>query len=100
MTVQWYRKNVLAGPEVQAVQVADELEALYEVAQWIHANGGRLTDPLHTFDSAFRIHSKGGDLAVHPGDYVVLSGNGQFSVATPDVFEATHEFLTSITEKE
>lgn len=88
MTPKTYRKKPV---EIQAMQVIDDLSEVYRVAEWIHANGGKLTDPLYTLDCAFRIHTLEGDMAVNPGDYVIRGVQGEFYPCKPDIFEATYE---------
>jgi hypothetical protein len=92
MNAKTYRKKPV---EIQAVQVIDDLTQIYEVAEWIHANGGKLTDPLCTFDCAFRIHTLEGDMAVNLGDYVIRGVKGEFYPCKPDIFEATYEAVES-----
>lgn len=83
-----YRKKPVV---IEAMQVSDDLEQLYDVAKWIDANGGKLTDPLHTFDCAFRIKTLEGEMAVNPGDYVIRGVKGEFYSCRGDIFEATYE---------
>lgn len=65
----------------EARQVPDDLNGIYEIAQWIYSDGGKLTDPLHTFDCAFKLHGPGGDTAVQVGDWVIRVAAGEFAVA-------------------
>ncbi len=85
------RRFRLGDIEVEAVQVHDSLAVVQTIAAWIYRNGGRLTDPLTTFDCAFRLHTVNGLLPVNVGDWVSRSvASGAFYRHSDDVF--TTEF--------
>jgi hypothetical protein len=81
------QRYLMGEIEVEAVQVPDDLGAVMAIADWIHTNGGRLTDPMTTFDCAFRLYTVNGKLPVNVGDWVSRSvASGAFYRHKPDVF--------------
>ncbi len=87
MTPQRY---LCGATPVDAVQVPDDLGGVMAIADWIHTNGGRLTDPMATFDCAFRLYLADGTTTqpVRVGDWVVRfpSGSREFHRYTADTF--------------
>ncbi len=84
--VQRFRAH---GTEVDAVQVYDDLGQNLAVAEWIHTNGGRLTDPMTTFDCNFKVYIDGAQVPVNIGDWVLrFVAHGSFAVWAHHKFEA------------
>ncbi|WP_409186687.1 DUF6011 domain-containing protein [Amycolatopsis sp. VS8301801F10] len=94
---QIFRKKPV---EIEAMQVLDDLNQVYDVAAWVDRNGGKLTDPLHTFDCAFKIHTLEGDMAVNPGDWVIRGVHGEFYPCKPDIFAETYEPADAVSAKD
>lgn len=80
---------------VAAVQVPDELSAVMRIAAWVYDNGGKLTDPMFTFDCAFRLGPEA--TPVNVGDWVVRYGDGTFAVMPDEAFAGAFEAFEAVT---
>lgn len=70
---------------VLAMQVMDDLGQNLTVAEWIHHNGGRLSDPMTSMDCAFTLYVGDGperapSIAVQIGDVIAMVQHGVFVV--------------------
>lgn len=90
MTAKPYRTRN-GTKTVTAVQVPDELSTVARIAAWVYDQGGKLTDPMTTFDCAFRLHVDGEMVPVNVGDWVMRHRNGAFAVAPDDEFDGVFE---------
>lgn len=90
MTVQTFRKNTLAAPEVQAVQLTPENGGA--VWEWADSKPYVEPDSISRI-SGLTIFTPEGRIKADFGDWVIRDAAGKFYPCKPDTFAATYELV-------
>lgn len=85
-----YRKKPV---EIQAAHLSYDNRD--RVAAWITENGGEVGDP-GTNPGVLTIVTLEGAMRADPGDYVIKGVKGEFYPCKPDIFDATYDFVSDV----